>query len=156
MATVTSSQKATREREELVLRFFAYTDGLDEYRDRVKQFLFLYTEKMNKEFSADPALTDIYRQRLVVVLDFVEQSFTLGFRKSAVAKTTPRARFESIAIGAHEALKIKPDLVVSRERTNFIVNSKAFLDKVTSDGANAKRKLTGRIQVMNDALLEES
>ncbi len=154
LATVTSSQKATREREELALRFFAYSDGLEEYRDRVTQFLFTYTGKMNEAFDTDPSLADVYRQRLATVLNFVEQSFSLGFRKSAGAKTTPRARFESIAIGVHEALKANPGLAVTKERTDSIVTNQNFLKKVTSDGANVKSKLVGRIEVMKDALLE--
>ena len=154
LATVTSSQKATREREELALRFFAYTDGLKDYKDRVKEFLFSYTSKMNEAFNTNPELADAYRQRLATVLNFVEQSFSLGFRKSSGAKTTPRARFESIAIGVHEALKDNPSLVVSQEKTNSIVTSQEFLRKVTSDGANVKSKLVGRIEVMRDALLE--
>lgn len=154
LATVTSSQKATREREELALRFFAYTDGLEAYKDRVKEFLFDYAGNMNEVFTDNPALADEYRQRLASVLDFVEQSFSLGFRKSAGAKTTPRARFESIAIGVYEALKVNPSLTVTQERTNSIVTSKEFLSKVTSDGANVKSKLVGRIKVVKDALLE--
>ena len=156
LATVTKSQKATREREELALRFFAYTDGLDEYKDKVTEFLFAYTSKMNTEFEANPELADVYRQRIIEVLDFVERCFTLGFRKTAGAKTTPRARFESISIGSHEALKVKPGLVVSQERTDTIVASPEFLQKVSSDGANVKNKLIGRISVMRDALLEDA
>ncbi|WEM42247.1 DUF262 domain-containing protein [Photobacterium sp. DA100] len=156
LATVTTSQKATREREELALRFFAYTDGLDEYKDRVKEFLFAYTRNMNSAFEARPELANEYRQRLARVLDFVEQSFTLGFRKSAGAKTTPRARFESIAIGAYEALQVNPNLTVTQEQTEAIVKSKEFLKKVTSDGANVKSKLVGRIVVMKNALLEDA
>ena len=154
LATVTSSQKATREREELALRFFAYTDGLEAYKDRVKAFLFDYAGNMNKVFTDNSALADEYRQRLALVLDFVEQSFSLGFRKSAGAKTTPRARFESIAIGVYEALKVNPNLTVTQERANSIVTSREFSSKVTSDGANVKSKLVGRIKVVKDALLE--
>ncbi len=156
LATVTSSKIATREREELALRFFAYTDGLEDYRDRVKEFLFSYTSKMNKAFAENPRLADEYRQRLTTVLNFVEQSFSQGFRKSAGAKTTHRSRFESIAIGVHEALKVNPDLTVTQEQTDAIVTSQKFLKKVTSDGANVKSKLVGRINAMSDALLEDA
>ncbi|WP_438462571.1 DUF262 domain-containing protein [Marinomonas sp. PE14-40] len=154
LANVTTSQKATREREELALRFFAYTDGLDEYKDKVKEFLFIYTRNMNSAFEANPKLADLYRKRLVKVLNFVEKFFPLGFRKSAGAKTTPRARFESISIGSYKALLVKPDLTITQQQAESIVNSKDFLKKVTSDGANVKSKLVGRIDVMKDALLE--
>lgn len=155
LVTVTKTQKNTRVQEELALRFFAYTDGLENYKDKVKEFLFIYADKMNENFAADPALADKYRQRLADVLDFVERSFPFGFRKSSNAKTTPRARFESIAIGVHEALKVEPNLFVSQTRIDTIVTSQDFLKKVTSDGANVKSKLIGRISVMTEALLEE-
>lgn len=155
LANVSKGQKATREREELALRFFAYTDGLDDYKDKVKEFLFEYTRKMNSTFDTNPNLADEYRQRLSTVLDFVEASFSLGFRKTAKAKTTPRARFESIAIGSYEALKVNNSLVITQERTETILNDQEFLRKVTSDGANVKSKLVGRINAMKDALLED-
>ena len=154
LTSVTNNQKSTREREELAIRFFAYTDGLDNYTDKVSEFLFKYTSKMNNLFQNDPDLELQYRQRLKTVLDFVENAFTLGFRKTPKAQTTPRARFESISIGVYEALKIKPDLFINKERTDIILSNKEFLNKVTSDGANAKSKLLGRINAMKDALLE--
>ncbi|MEZ8410474.1 DUF262 domain-containing protein [Vibrio splendidus] len=155
LATVTKSQKATRELEELALRFFAYTDGLEGYKDRVKEFLFTYTKNMNTRFEEQPELADEYRERLTGVLNFVEKSFALGFRKTLKAKTTPRSRFESIAIGSYQALQEKPDLVVTQDKTEAIVNSIEFKKKVTSDGANVKSKLEGRINIVKQALLEE-
>lgn len=154
LTSVTVSQASTREREELVLRFFAYTDGLTDYKDRVKEFLFKYTSKMNKSFESESDLAIQYSQRLSKVLNFVEDSFTLGFRKSKNAKTTPRARFESISIGVYEALKVQPNLSISKEQTDIILSNKEFLKKVTSDGANVKSKLVGRIDAMKVALLE--
>lgn len=43
------SEKALneREREELVARFFAYSDGLEDYKDRPAEFVFKYVKKMN-------------------------------------------------------------------------------------------------------------
>ncbi|EGQ8946787.1 hypothetical protein ATY37_14105 [Vibrio cidicii] len=155
LATVTKSQKSTREREELALRFFAYTDGLDAYKDKVKEFLFNYTRTMNTKFEEQPELAITYQERLTSVLNFVEKSFELGFRKTAGAKTTPRSRFEAIAIGSYKALTEKPDLAVTQAQTEAIVNSAEFKKKVTSDGANVKSKLEGRIDVVKKALLEE-
>ncbi|ELC3209846.1 DUF262 domain-containing protein [Vibrio parahaemolyticus] len=155
LATVTKSQKSTREREELALRFFAYTDGLDTYKDKVKEFLFNYTRNMNTKFEEQPELAIAYQERLTSVLNFVEKSFELGFRKTAGAKTTPRSRFEAIAIGSYKALTEKPDLTVTQAQTEAIVNSAEFKKKVTSDGANVKSKLEGRIDVVKKALLEE-
>lgn len=156
LATVTTTQNATREREELALRFFAYTDGLEDYKDKVRQYLFEYTERMNSKFAQDQTLSITYKARLFKVLDFVEQHFTNGFRKTSKAKTTPRARFESIAIGVYEALEQEPSLSVTKQETDEILASQEFSKRVTSDGANVKSKLLARIAVMRDALLERA
>jgi hypothetical protein len=47
LAPVTEKQLKEREREELVTRFFAYGDGLEEYADEVSPFLYAYTQRMN-------------------------------------------------------------------------------------------------------------
>ena len=153
LAPVSKKQEKVRESEELVARFFAYTDGLDGYKDDVSPFLFRYIKKMNKKFDENPGLRNVYQERFVKMLKFVDKSFTLGFRKTKQSQTTPRARFESISVGVSEALSQKPDLVVDENFTNTILESQGFKNEIRSDGANAIRRLKGRIGFMRDALL---
>ncbi|EGQ7696109.1 DUF262 domain-containing protein [Vibrio vulnificus] len=153
LAPVSPKQRKEREPEELLSRFFAYSDSLEGYRDDVSPFIFRYIKKMNLEFETNPQLRDDYETRFLNMLNFVESSFTLGFKKSAQAKTTPRTRFESIAIGSHKALQEDPNLEVTKERTDSILESKAYKDEIRSDGANAIRKLRGRINFVCNALL---
>lgn len=154
LAPVSPKQKKERESEELVARFFAYSDGLEGYKDDVSPFIFRYIKKMNELFDKQPDLIDEYRARFERTLTFVESSFTLGFRKTPASKTTPRARFESIAIGAYHALQENPDLIVSKATTDAILNSDGFKKVIRSDGANAIRSLRGRIDFIKQALLE--
>lgn len=154
LAPVSAKQKKERELEELVARFFAYSDGLDGYRDDVSPFIFRYIEKMNEKFYQNPKLETEYEQRFQRMLEFVDKSFELGFRKTAGAKTTPRARYESIALGSHFALEEKLDLSIDNQATSSILDRDDFKKEISSDGANARRKLTGRIEYMRDALLE--
>lgn len=154
LAPISSKQKKEREAEELVARFFAYSDGLDGYKDDVSPFIFRYIKKMNEEFNKNPNLEAEYESRFQRMIEFVDKSFELGFRKTSGAKTTPRARYESIALGSHFALEEKPDLIVDLATTNSILDRADFKKEVSSDGANARRKLIGRIHYMRDALLE--
>ncbi|HHW53401.1 MAG TPA: DUF262 domain-containing protein [Acinetobacter towneri] len=154
LAPISKKQKMEREAEELVARFFAYSDGLDGYKDDVSPFIFRYIKKMNNEFEKNPELEVEYEKRFQRMIEFVDRSFELGFRKTLGAKTTPRARYESIALGSHFALEEKPDLSVDMKTTNLILDRDEFKKEVSSDGANARRKLTGRIEYMRDALLE--
>ncbi|WP_445399892.1 DUF262 domain-containing protein [Zobellella sp. An-6] len=153
LAPVTAKKRSVREPEELAARFFAYSDGLDDYKDNVSPFIFYYIKRMNEIFHEKPELEDEYFTRFDRMLDFVSKSFELGFRKSPKAKTTPRTRFEAIAIGSHLALEKNPNLKISKESTAEIISSKAFTDEIRSDGANAIRRLRGRIEFIRDALL---
>ena len=46
LAPVSDKAQREREREELVTRFFAYSDGLDGYKDRPAEFVFKYVKLM--------------------------------------------------------------------------------------------------------------
>ncbi|MGF1888106.1 DUF262 domain-containing protein [Photobacterium profundum] len=155
LAPVSAKQKKERESEELAARFFAYSDGLEGYKDDVSPFIFRYIKKMNQEFDNQPGLVEEYNARFERMLAFVEASFTLGFRKTPASKTTPRARFESIAIGVYQALEDNPQLVVTKLTTDIILSSEDFKKVIRSDGANAIRSLRGRIDFMKQALLRE-
>lgn len=156
LAPVSPTQKKEREPEELVARFFAYSDGIDGYKDDVSPFIFRYIKRMNDEFNRNPDLAIEYKSRFEKVLNFVETSFTLGFRKTLKSKTTPRARFESIAIGSFEALQQNPDLHISKSETDSILDSIEFKNEIRSDGANAIRRLRGRIGFIRDSLLQRA
>ena len=54
LAPVPDKSVRLREREELVTRFFAYSDGLEGYRDRPSDFLFQYAKRMNVHFRENP------------------------------------------------------------------------------------------------------
>ncbi|MFM5604280.1 DUF262 domain-containing protein [Aeromonas caviae] len=153
LAPVTKKQEKEREREELVSRFFAYSDGIEEYKDNVRPFIFNYIKRMNARFELEPNLKNEYKARFERMLDFVERTFELGFKKSLRATSTPRTRYEAIAIGSHLALEENPALVVSNERANEILHSDGFNSEIRSDGANAKRRLNGRIGFIKHALM---
>src|SRR5207253_1081535 len=109
LAPVPEAQNKLREREELVTRFFAYSDGLEDYHDKVSPFLFSYAKKMNEIFLNNPSAVETYRQRFMNTMAFVARVFPYGFRRKAKGYYTPRARFEALAIGSYLALKQRPE-----------------------------------------------
>lgn len=149
------SKKSEKERvpEELVTRFFAYGDGLEGYRDSPSRFIFEYTKRMNNEFKLNPNLAELYKDRFVSTLNFVESVFPRGFRKASNPNTTPRARFEAIAIGSYLALKENPALKDNLPDVSAWLDGKAFADVTTSDAANVRSKLVKRVKFVKDALL---
>ncbi len=156
LAPVSEKQLKGREREELVTRFFAYGDGLEDYADEPSAFLFAYARRMNQRFTERASLTDEYKDRFNRAMQFVKKTFPNGFRRAATGKVSPRARFESIAIGTHLALVVKPRLKVTAEAGAALVANPEFGKIVRSDSANNFAKLEGRLHFVRDRLLELS
>ncbi|NOK32264.1 DUF262 domain-containing protein [Corallococcus exercitus] len=156
MAPVTEKQLNQREREELVTRFFAYGDGLEEYADEVSPFLFAYAKRMNAHFEEHPELAQQYRHRFQRTMAFVNQHFPYGFRRSPSGRVTPRVRFEAIAIGSYLALKERPELSPRGERVREWLESDEFKDFIRSDAANVTSKLQGRLRFVRQKLLARS
>ncbi len=153
LAPVSDARGKLREREELVTRFFAYGDGLDGYQDKVSLFLFTYAREMNQYFIKNPEKVEVYRQRFVTTMSFVEKFFPLGFRRTAHGTFTPRARFEAIAIGSYLAIQERPSLAETDVQVSEWLTSTEFTDVTGSDGANAIARLTGRLHYVRDQLL---
>jgi hypothetical protein len=153
LAPVSEKQKKEREREELVTRFFAYGDGLEGYKDRVSPFIFEYTKKMNAHFSKNPENVESYRQRFLNTMEFVSRNFSWGFRRTEKGKITPRARFESIAIGCYWALQNRPEISSHEIHVDVWLHSKEFANITGADGANAIGRLKNRIYFVRDHLL---
>lgn len=156
LAPMSTSDVKKREREELVTRFFAYSDGLDGYHDRPSEFLFNYVKKMNAAVVEDPALVSPYRQRFVDAMALISEVFPYGFRRNPKGKATPRARFEAIAIGTQLARNESPGLSAAQVPDVNVWLNKAEFRRVTgSDGANAIARLRERTEFVRDKLLGE-
>lgn len=150
---VSDKQRKEREREELVIRFFAYGDGLEGYRDRPRQFIFDYAKRMNEQFQRDPALIQDYRTRFGAMIAFVTTNFPHGFRRTASGRASPRARFEAISIGTYLALQAAPELANQQMDVSGWINAEEFSRITGSDGANAIARLRARTEYVRDHLL---
>ena len=154
LAPVSQKELDEREREELVARFFAYSNGLDGYKDRPSEFIFNYVRQMNVRAKEDPAMLDKHRAQFTETLDFIERVFPYGFRRNGKGEATPRARFEAIAVGSRLALIERPALaqeVVPDVRPWLTADS--FKTVTGSDGANAVARLRERTGFVRDKLL---
>ncbi len=153
LAPASNQDVNRREREELVTRFFAYSDGLTGYKDRPSQFLSEYMRDANQRFQAMPGLTDTYGRRFHETMDFVARVFPRGFRRAKDGSKTPRSRFEAIAIGSYLALAERPDLRHNTVDVSTWVDGGEFKEVVGADGANAIGRLRGRINYVKDRLI---
>lgn len=142
------TDKLRGEKEELVSRFFALSNNYQGFIHSVKGFMDDYIIETNNGF--DQAKSEIFKNELIKTLDFVETNFPYGFKKSDKAKSIPRVRFEALAIGTNLALRENPDLNISDVTW---LESNEFKKWTTSDAANSKSKVVGRINFVRDCLL---
>ncbi len=136
------------EKEELITRFFAYSNNYDNYKGRVKPFLDNYIVDLGKVFLAREGI--IMREELIKTLEFVDKEIPNGFRKTEGSKSIPRVRFEAISIGSNLALREYPNL--SNIDSKWL-DSVEFKKWTTSDASNNKGKVVGRIEFVRDCLL---
>ena len=155
MAPLSKDLENQRVREELVTRFFAYGDGLENYKDRPSQFIFKYVDAMNKRFIEFPDLAISYKQRFMDTMTFINKTFPHGFRRTASknANATPKSRFEAISIGSWLAIKERPDIINTNVDVSAWHLGKEFGEEIGADGANVKSKLVGRINFVKERLL---
>jgi hypothetical protein len=147
LCPLSDAAKLKREREEFVLRFFAYLNNYQNFGHRVNLFLNNYLEEHNNdEIDREKMKNEFYR-----MLDFVEKYIPNGFTKGTGHVRTPRIRFETISVGVALALREKNDLVPKSIKW---LDSPEFKKHTTSDASNSKPKVIARIEYVRDQLLK--
>jgi uncharacterized protein with ParB-like and HNH nuclease domain len=132
--------------QELVLRFFTYSELGEDKKVRGQQYLNNYVEEKNKNGFDKHTL----QNNFISMLEFVEKYLPNGFSKSSNSDSTPRVRFEAISVGAFLALQYDPTL---KPKYMDWVTSDEFENEVASDGSNNSGRLTKRVNFVRDCLL---
>ncbi len=95
---------------------------------------------------------DQYQRSFDNMVNFIKNNFPLGFRKEERSKSTPRVRFEAIAVGTYLAINKNPDL----QNPNLDwLESEGFKIQTTSDSSNNPDRLKNRVEFVRDGLLGE-
>ncbi|WP_449230874.1 DUF262 domain-containing protein [Azospirillum doebereinerae] len=154
LCPVSTIRQNRREYEELVLRFFAYTDRYKSFDKRVDEFLTDYLKSQNEKwltYSSDNTREEDLGSTFRNMLSFVASNIPHGFKKSAQNTSVPRIRFEAISVGVALALKESPAL--SPPPVERWLNSHEFLEHTRSDASNSRPKVINRIHFVRDNLL---
>lgn len=142
-----SAKKLKRmEAEELILRFFAYSEKYSEFKHSVSGFLNDFLKEKN-EIGFDEAL---YKSQFNLMLSYVSRNFVGGFAKTEGAKTTPRVRFEAISVGVNLAIQSNPHL---EDRDTSFIQSSTFNKHTTTHASNSGPRLRERVEYVRDQLL---
>lgn len=142
---VSETSKKRYDDLELVLRFFAFLNNYKNFNHRVDEFLDKYVEDIQNNFDKD-----LFKIEFDNMLAFVERYFENGFRKTKTSKSTPRVRFEAIAVGVGLALREKPDLV---PQSMSWLDSDEFKTHTTTHASNSPVRVSGRVEYVRDMLL---
>lgn len=136
------------ERQELVLRFFAYLEKYLLFRHDVAAFLDDFLEEAN----AWPAhRIQELRQKFTAMLSFVSEKLPYGFRKTPRSNLTPRVRFEAISVGI--ALALDSGAIKAAINLDWL-DSDDFKELTRTDASNSSRKLKERIEFVRDQLIQ--
>jgi uncharacterized protein with ParB-like and HNH nuclease domain len=133
------------EPQELVLRFFAYSESLENYKGYVNEFLDDYTKRKNEEFNINE-LEEQFRK----MLNYVEANFDHGFLKGGHHTSTPRVRFEAIAVGVNLALQANP---IPTSVVSDWIDTPEFAEEVTGSSTNTPIRLKSRIEFVRNKVL---
>jgi len=148
LAPLNAASVKRRERQEFVLRFFAYLHNYTEFDRSVVKFLNDYLEKTQKKFTE--ATKKKMKSEWSSMLAFVEKTFPSGFSKAKGHTRTPRIRYEALAVGSALALRQEPTLKVE---SIAWLTSDEFKKLTTSDASNSRPKVIKRIEYVRDKLL---
>lgn len=144
----TKAADANSERQELVTRFFVYSDFYRDFRHDVQKFLDLHLIEGNRRFS-DADIERMSRE-FEGTMNFIADNYPHAFYRTEKAAVLPRVRFEAVAVGTCLALREKPNLSVSN--TDWLRGDD--LNKlVRTDASNSGPRLRSRIEYVRDRLL---
>ena len=144
IAGATDPQSA---RQELVTRFFVYSNFYRQFKHDVRKFLDSHVEALN---AAPPKRINELRQEFSQVMTFIRTNYPDGFYRSSNSKVLPRVRFEAIAVGTCLALRENPKLQFVDDGW---LASPEFQKMVRTDASNSGPRLTQRVEFVRDKLL---
>lgn len=149
LCPISQTKEKLKQRQEMVLRFFAYRLDFDNYKKEVSVFLDNFMKKVNE--NEIPYNETEYRILFEEMLNFVKNNFDpLYFKKSKNNLDVPKIRFEAMSLGVSFALKDKPE--VTCENINWLYG-KAFLNLTRSDASNSRPKLIDRTTYVKNMIL---
>lgn len=147
LCPITLAKEKRKEPLELITRFFAYSERYLEFQHDVDSFIDKFVNDHRNTFDATR-----YEAEFAGTMQFVHKYFPYGFAKTRNAKTTPRVRFEALAVGINLALREKPDLIPLPVAP--WLESEQFEVETTTHASNSAPRLRSRVEFVRDHLLE--
>ena len=144
------NRNAESERQELVTRFFIYSENYLGFRHDVRKFLDAKFIQYNKII--DRYLSKKMSDEFDEVMSFIDQHMPRAFFRDDRRSQVPRVRFEAIAIGVCLALRLNSE--IDPEDLDWL-DGRDFAALTRTDASNSGPKLRARVEFVRDKLLEK-
>lgn len=144
-----------QEREELLLRFFAFSEWYPSFSDSkgIAKQLDDYMKEKNAIF--DENIEKEMNEKFNMTMEFVDKYYPYGFAKNEKARQVARPYFEALSVGAYLALKDNPELTISEENVRNILIDEKFITSVSGRYQTHRAKtIRARIDYVQDGLKE--
>ena len=144
-----------KEREELLLRFFAFSEWYPNFSDSngISKQLDNYMKEKNESFN--DAIEEDFKNRFSMTMTFIEKYYPNGFAKTDKAKQVARPYFEALSVGTYLALNENPNLTIEKENAKDLLTNSEFIASVSGRYQTHRAKtIKARIDYVKDGLKE--
>lgn len=143
-----------QEREELLLRFFAFSEWYPKYKDTpgIAKQLDKYLDEKNHTFSCEEKKQLEFKFNSMI--NFASKNFPNGFAKKNIHQVA-RPYFEALSVGTYLALEENPKLKISSENINNLITNPEFLNLISGRYQTHKsQKILYRINYIKNGLIK--
>ena len=143
-----------QEREELLLRYFAFLEWYPHFKQRggIATQLDEYMDKKNQTFNEQTK--DVMEKDFYKMIDFAKESLPYGFSKGKGVHQVSRVYFEAISVGITLALRKNPNLSPNHCNLQDIVKSPEFKQVISGKyHTHTPKRIIERIDYIKNYLL---
>ena len=150
-----------QEREELLLRFFAFSKKYPKFSDSdgIAKQLDEYMKEQNDIFAHDDGADakKIMQDEFNMTMQFVKEYYPHGFTKHKNLTQVARPYFEALAVGTNLALRENKNLSVNKTQVEKLLEDDTFIKSVSGRYQTHKAKsIKARIDYVKDGLLKNA
>lgn len=145
-----------QEREELLLRFFAFSEWYPRFNDShgIARQLDDYLNSKNQTFTENEQKQLI--SKFNAMISFVKNNFQYGFAKKNIHQVA-RPYFEALSVGTSLALQECPDLQITKQDVDNLLYSPDFLNAISGRYQTHKsQKILYRINYIKEGLINSA
>lgn len=145
-----------QEREELILRYFAFSDIYPNFKEKmgIARQLDEYMQNENRHFESNTLRKKEKKENFERMISIVKSYLPHGFSKNGNHQVS-RVYFEAISVGIILAIKECPNISFSTHKLKQIVNSNEFKNIISGKyHTHTKERICQRIEYVRNRILE--